>query len=78
MATLESRLRKLEAHRATGDFCQCDKSLRVIDYRRCLPEIDGLDATEPARCPICGRLYDDVPIRVYAESTLLELVDGSL
>lgn len=78
MATLEARLRKAETHRAPGDYCQCDGSLRVIDYRRMLPEVDGLDAVQPEVCPICGKVYDDVPIRVYAETTLAELVDGVL
>jgi hypothetical protein len=65
MATIEARLRRLEALRSTGDYCQCDSSLRVIDYRRSLPEVDGLDATEPEVCPRCGKVYDDIRVVAY-------------
>lgn len=68
--TLETRLRKLEtAAPGRHGFCECDTRLRTIDYRR------GIDGSQTETCPLCGLVYDDIPIVAYDMSTVESLSD---
>lgn len=69
MATIDARLKALE--KRTGaqrvGYCECDRRLRKIDYRRSIEALDpdGPGVSAPEFCPICGLPYDDIQIVTY-------------